>query len=213
MQNNNADFIARHVPHLVFSRDDLDAFLQLPVPRHIPGPLKKRERGRWESACIVVGLCAPVWICLLVIPQFLFPDARLWVWTSAIAAAAIAAVSIVGGIRLSPERPSLLRDGRVTTGHFSFIDRLPANELRSAASRVPRRDLEESGTIRMQFEVDGQSCEVQQIVPVQYLELARWYHDTGTDILVLYADCDPTQARWVDELMFPCPEPPCPSVA
>ena len=207
------DLMARHLQHLYVSESELQEFLAQPVPRELPTALKGRGP---DSPANILGVLAAIGgpICLGLIAGPLVFQNRLGNWAVVLAGAGIAiTLTAVGAVLIwARNRPSLLRDGKLTTGKFSFVEAPERENLRSAASKAYVNDLHKSGVVKLQFDVDGHTVRAEQLLPYQYLQLAAWYRESNADVFVLYEERAPANARWVGEFLFPCPEPPSPDV-
>jgi hypothetical protein len=198
------DFIARHIQKYSFGAEELRMFLAQSVPRQLPEALKHRGDN---PLGVVVAIVVPV--CLgIVLGPFYFHDALgNWAYVLAGMGLTLSVAAAIAAVKWVVSQPSLYVDGELTTATFSYIEPPKPENLRSAASKTHVTDLHRSGTVKLQFEVDGQTVQARQILPYQYLTLAMSYHETNADVFVLYDKQNPTNARWVGELLFPCPEP------
>ena len=215
--SSSADVIARHTQKYHFSESELKAFLGQPTPREIPDPLKhRRQNSSLTLLAILCGIGGPVCIGLILVPQ-LFP-VQLGQWATFLTCAGLLAgvVLVAGAIFAVTKAPRslqlLLKNGELVTGRFSEIESPRPENLRSAASHTSVSALDSSGTVKLEFEVDGQTIRAKQILHWQYLQLATWYQQADRDVVILYSKDDPAYARWVGELLFPCPKPPSPKI-
>ena len=197
------DFIARHIQKLSFDENELSEFLAQSVPRQLPDALKHRGDN---PLGVFIAIGVPGCLVLVLGPLYFRDAIGNWAYVLAGMGLTLSVGAMIAAVKWILNQPSLYVDGKLTTATFSYIESPRPGNLRSAASKTKVTDLDRSGNVTLQFEVDGQTVEAKQILPYQYLILAMSYRDANADIYVLNDQQNPTNARWVGELLFPCPE-------
>lgn len=206
-------FIADQTEKYRFSEQDALSFLNQSTPREIPASLQFRVQT--SPSLVATILCCSggtIMVTLLLAPSFL-PE-HIGEWSTAfkvlgiVIGVAFSAASILVLRNPSKGLAPLLRDGEVVIGRFKAIDGPQLENLRSAASHTKVNELDRYSSVTIEFEAGSQVIHTNQILPYQYVLLARWYQQSGRDVLILYSSDDPQNARWVGELFFPCPELP-----
>jgi hypothetical protein len=203
--SDSDDFIARHTQKYFFDEEELREFLAQSVPRQLPDALKHRGDN---PLGVVVAIGVPICLGLVLGPLYFRDALGNWAYVLAGMGLTLSVGAMIAAVKWMLSQPSLYVVGELTTATFSYIEPPKPENLRSAASKTHVTGLDQSGIVKLQFDVDGQTVQARQILPYQYLILAMSYREADADVFVLYDKQKPTNARWVGELLFPCPEPP-----